>query len=125
MENKEPKLTDICRSFSYKLNTGNYESRDFFASRREEVAKKDAVKKSEELYAFCKDEVMKSVYAYQMENLPPEKTGEEEKIEPIVEPDLKNSNQGFVAKSDVEDTIRQERNFNEEEERSRERNNNI
>jgi len=64
------KLTEITRSFSYKLNIGNYETRDFFCSQKLEVPESEAVKASEELFEFCKDEVMKSVYGYKLENLP-------------------------------------------------------
>ena len=55
------KLCEIARSFSYKLNVGNFESRDFFCSQKAEVPEKQAVKKSEELYVFCRAEVSKSV----------------------------------------------------------------
>lgn len=54
-------LVEVARSFSYKLNAGNYESRDFFCSQKAEVTEDKAVEKSEELYEFCKNEVMKSV----------------------------------------------------------------
>ena len=112
MATREIKLTEICRSFSYKLNAGNYESRDFFCSAKEEVKKSGAVKKSEELFAFCKDEVMKSVYAYQLEHLPAEKT---EKVVEKKEPSLRKSNRGWEAKSDTEEEEKKEINYNEEE----------
>ncbi len=67
---KEIKLVEICRSFTFKLNTGNYQSCDFFASQKAEVPEKDAVKTSEALYEFCKSEVIASVNAYKLENLP-------------------------------------------------------
>src|SRR5579863_8321687 len=54
-------LVEIARSFSYKLNAGNYESRDFFCSQKAECKLKDAEDVSEALYAFCKSEVLKSV----------------------------------------------------------------
>jgi len=57
-------LIEIARSFSYKLNCGNYESRDFFCSQKAEVEQIDAEKTSEALYRFCKKEVMKSVKEY-------------------------------------------------------------
>jgi len=68
MASKEQKLVEVARSFSFKLNVGNFESRDFFCSQKREVPEEDAVKISEELYKFCEDEVMKSVYSYKIEN---------------------------------------------------------
>ena len=75
MENQKslPQLVEIARSFSYKLNTGNYESRDFFCSQKIEVFESEAKEASERLFAFCQDEVMKSVHNYQLENLPIQK----------------------------------------------------
>ena len=98
------KLVEIARSFSYKLNTGNYESRDFFCSQKIEVPENQAIEASEKLFEFCKDEVMKSVYNYKLENMPIS-----------VEPAFKKSAQGLVAKSDVEDVIGEEKKFKEEE----------
>ena len=68
-----PKLVEICRSFSYKLNTGNYESRDFFCSQKAECLESEAEKVSEALHQFVKKEVIKSVNAYKLEFKPPEK----------------------------------------------------
>jgi hypothetical protein len=58
---KKVQLVEIARSFSFKLNVGNYESRDFFCSQKAECPAKDAEKVSEALYRFCKQEVLKSV----------------------------------------------------------------
>ena len=58
------KLVEIARSFSYKKNVGNYETRDFFCSQKAEVTESEAEKVSKELYEFCRDEVMKSVKSY-------------------------------------------------------------
>ena len=57
---KEPHI-EIARSFSYKYNVGNYESRDFFCSAKKEVKESEAENTSEALYAFCKKEVLKGV----------------------------------------------------------------
>lgn len=54
-------MIEIARSFSFKLNVGNYESRDFFCSQKCECDESEAEMKSEQLYEFCKNEVMKSV----------------------------------------------------------------
>jgi len=51
----------ITRSFSFKLNLGNYESADFFASQAADCAAADADTVSADLYEFCVDEVMKAV----------------------------------------------------------------
>lgn len=55
---------EIVRSFSYKLNTGNYESRDFFCSQKAECPVEDAQRVSELLYEFCKSAVLQSVRDY-------------------------------------------------------------
>ncbi len=54
-------LTEIVRSFSFKLNAGNYESRDFFCSQKAECRLEDAEEVSDRLYQFCKQQVMRSV----------------------------------------------------------------
>jgi hypothetical protein len=61
-------LTEIVRSFSYKLNAGNYESRDFFCSQKAECKLEDAERISEVLHEFCKRQVMNAVKAYRQEN---------------------------------------------------------
>lgn len=60
-------LVEIVRSFSYKLNCGNYESRDFFCSQKAECPIDQAEATSEALYEFCKKQVMKSVISYRAE----------------------------------------------------------
>lgn len=54
-------LVEIARSYSYKLNCGNYESRDFFCSQKIECRLCDAERMSEVLYQFCRTQVLKSV----------------------------------------------------------------
>ena len=56
--------TEIVRSFSYKLNVGNYESRDFFCSQKAECSIEDAEDISGRLYQFCKSQVMRAVNDY-------------------------------------------------------------
>lgn len=58
---KAEPLMEIVRSFSFKLNVGNYESRDFFCSQKAECKAEDADKVSQALYDFCKREVLKAV----------------------------------------------------------------
>jgi len=60
-------LIEIARSFSFKLNAGNYESRDFFCSQKAECSPEDADETSERLYQFCKAQVMKAVREYREE----------------------------------------------------------
>lgn len=67
LRGRGPQLTgmvEIARSFSYKLNTGNYESRDFFCSQKVECRAGDAEEISERVYQFCKSQVMQSVADY-------------------------------------------------------------
>lgn len=61
---KEKKLVEIARSFGYKLNVGNYESRDFFCSQKIECYEDESKETSQRLYEFCKIEVLNSVSAY-------------------------------------------------------------
>ena len=58
------KMCEVARSFSYKLNLGNYQTCDFFCSQKAEVPENEAIKKSEDLHNFCKSEVIKSVNEY-------------------------------------------------------------
>ena len=61
-------MCEITRSFSYKLNVGNYESRDFFCSQKVECPLAEAEEVSAKLYAFCKDQVMKAVKDWKASN---------------------------------------------------------
>ena len=61
---KEQKLVEIARSFSYKLNLGEFSNADFFCAGKTEVPEAEAGKKSAELYEFCEREVVKSVVAF-------------------------------------------------------------
>lgn len=71
MANHKQKLVEVTRAFSYKLNVGNFESRDFFCSQKAEVPLVEAEQISELLHDFCKNEVVKSVNKYKQEFLPP------------------------------------------------------
>ncbi len=64
---------EIARSFSFKLNVGNYESRDFFCSQKKECYERDADETSQQLYDFCKSQVMRDVASFKAEmNMTPE-----------------------------------------------------
>lgn len=58
---KPSPLVEVARSFSFKLNVGNYESRDFFCSQKAECRAEEAEATSDKLYAFCKAQVLKDV----------------------------------------------------------------
>ena len=58
------KLCEITRSYSYKLNVGNYETRDFFCSQKIECELSEAAETSKRLYEFCKSEVSNAVREY-------------------------------------------------------------
>lgn len=76
MTKEKENLIEVSRSFSYKLNMGNYETRDFFCAQKREVPIEEATKVSEELYEWCKEEVMKSVKAYKLDHVKVPKTEE-------------------------------------------------
>jgi hypothetical protein len=61
-------LCEVARSFSFKLNAGNYESRDFFCSQKVECPVAEAEEVSAKLYQFCKDQVMKAVKEWKAAN---------------------------------------------------------
>lgn len=63
---KEIKFVEVARSFSFKLNLGDFQNADFFCSQKAEVPEKEAEKVSEALYEFCKKEVMKSVNSFRL-----------------------------------------------------------
>ena len=66
---KKQKLVEVVRSFSYKKNLGNFENVDFFCSQKKETPENQAEKTSEELYLFCKQEVIKSANSFKAANL--------------------------------------------------------
>jgi hypothetical protein len=66
-KNDQFPMTEIARSFTYKLNVGNYESRDFFCSQKSECTMEEAEAVADALHDFCKRQVMKAVAAYRAE----------------------------------------------------------
>jgi len=58
-------LVEVVRSFAAKINIGNYESRDFFCSRKRECFYEDVDDVSEELHRLCMDDVQRSIDQYQ------------------------------------------------------------
>ena len=67
---KPSNLVEVVRSFSYKLNCGNYESRDFFCSQKAECRAEDAEEVSDLVHRFCKEQVLKAVAQYRAEGKP-------------------------------------------------------
>lgn len=57
----------ITRSFSQKLNLGNYQTADFFCSAEVECDESEFVPKSEELHSLCKREVEVAMDDYKLE----------------------------------------------------------
>jgi hypothetical protein len=55
---------EVARSFSFKLNVGNYESRDFFCSQKIECDASEAEALSEQVHDFCVKQVRAAVGAY-------------------------------------------------------------
>ena len=80
----EQKTTEITRSASRKLNLGNYETKDFFASRKAECLEKDAERVSEELHQFCEGEIAKSIAEYEAETRI-EKQKKDKKIDLLIQ----------------------------------------
>lgn len=66
----EKKLTEIARSYSQKLNIGNYQSVDFFCSQKMEVPIDEAEETSRALFAFCKHQVEYDMAQYIKINQP-------------------------------------------------------
>ena len=61
---EQGKLVEVTRSFSRKVNTGNYESRDFFCSYKVECRPEDAERVSQDAFDFCYDEIERDVRAF-------------------------------------------------------------
>ena len=68
-EHRPVRMVEIARSFSYKLNLGNYQSADFFQSAKSECSEDEAEELSEKLYQFCKAQVLKSMNEVRKEKL--------------------------------------------------------
>ncbi len=54
-------LVEVVRSVSFKLNLGNYQSMDFFASQKAQCHAEEADSVSADLYEWCLEQVMDSV----------------------------------------------------------------
>ncbi len=63
-----PPMCEITRSFTFKLNVGNYESRDFFCSQKVTVPLAEAEEASKRVFDFCRKEVMRDVMEYKKQH---------------------------------------------------------
>jgi len=57
----ERRLTEVSRSYSYKLNLGNYQSADFFCAQKITCYEDEAEEASQRVYDFCRRQVMLAV----------------------------------------------------------------
>ena len=65
-ETQQPARTvEIARSFSFKLNLGNYQSADFFCSQKASCSADMAEEVSADLYEFCVDQVQQAIKDFQ------------------------------------------------------------
>lgn len=55
------KLVEIARSYSEKVNTGNYQSMDFFCSQKLEVPESEAEEASKRAFDFCYRQVKSDI----------------------------------------------------------------
>lgn len=102
MKNKEETKVEIARSFSYRLNVGNYEHRDFFCSQKAEVPESEAEETAKKLFNFCIKQVMNSVALYLDKYVP----------KPIKQKDALKANEEFeeLMKQDKIEEIKDEQN---------------
>lgn len=74
---------EVARSFSRKVNTGDYENIDVFCSTKAEVDYDDMEEASVALYDFCQKEVDKSVELHRMKKFEHDGSKElEKRLEP-------------------------------------------
>ncbi len=55
------KLVEVARSYSEKVNLGNYQSQDFFCSKKMEVPEDEAEEASQEAFKWCYNQVQKDI----------------------------------------------------------------
>lgn len=55
------KLIEVARSYSQKLNTGNYTSADFFCSQKLEVPESEAEEASNKAFQWCYEQVQRDI----------------------------------------------------------------
>lgn len=72
-------MIGITRSFSYKLNLGDYQSADFFCSQRAECHPDMAEEVSRDLDQFCQDEVAEAIKEFKARRAEKERQRQEKK----------------------------------------------
>lgn len=97
---------EIVRSFARKINMGNYESADFFASAKLDCSFENAGETSERLFGFVQGEVLKSIVAYRKEMMELAELSEHEALE-----SLDRSSRGFRADTVKRDPVPEESPF--------------
>lgn len=70
MTSEEKKLTEIARSYSYKLALPGYSNADFFMSQKVECPLDEVEEWSKRLFDYCKSSVEKEVNDYIQAHLP-------------------------------------------------------
>ena len=60
-------LTEISRSFSFKLNIGDYQNVEFFCNQKKSCPLEEAEATSKALYEFCRKQVMGEVREFKRE----------------------------------------------------------
>jgi len=58
------KLVEVARSFSYKLNTGDYSNAEFFSSQKEQCSPDEVADISRRLFEECKQQVIEDIKLY-------------------------------------------------------------
>lgn len=61
VEPEPRKMVEVTRSFSFRLNLGNYESADFFCSQKAQCWPEQVDEVSRDLYEFCIDQVQQAI----------------------------------------------------------------
>jgi hypothetical protein len=64
------KLVEVCRSYSRKINIGNFQSKDLFCSQKLEVPESEAEEASKKAIHFCMKIVDDEADAIIQEHLP-------------------------------------------------------
>lgn len=80
---KQPTI-EITRSYSQKVNLGNYETKDSFCSAKIECLLSEVEEKSKMLDIIVKEEVRKSIEGNQPKEIPNKPTNDTSAIEEIL-----------------------------------------
>ena len=64
MTNKDQKIIEITRSFSWTVQIEQFSPRQFFCSQKRECFEKDAEEVSKAIHTWCKEQVIRDVNSY-------------------------------------------------------------